>query len=68
MKQQTKPMINFRKATEKDLPAIVALLADDDLGKAREILSNPLSKTYLDAFKIIDLDPNQELMVLENEN
>ena len=28
--------MNFRKATENDLLAIVAMIADDELGKKRE--------------------------------
>jgi hypothetical protein len=29
-------MVHFRRATEADLSAIIALLGDDDLAKARE--------------------------------
>ena len=39
-----------RAATETDLPAIVRLLADDPLGKARERLESPLPAVYHDAF------------------
>lgn len=61
-------MINFRKATENDLSSIVEMMADDILGKERENLQNPLSIEYLKAFKRIDSDENQELIVVENEN
>lgn len=57
----------FRKATENDLPDIVALLADDELGKTRENYQIPLPKQYIDAFKKINADKNQELIVVENE-
>ncbi|MDP2699288.1 GNAT family N-acetyltransferase [Thalassospira sp.] len=40
----------FRTATRDDLPAIVALLADDEKGKTREDTSLPLSQAYYDAF------------------
>ncbi|ULC59553.1 GNAT family N-acetyltransferase [Flaviramulus sp. BrNp1-15] len=57
----------FRKATENDLPDIVAMLADDELGKTRENYQIPLPKLYIDAFKKINADKNQELIVVENE-
>lgn len=56
-------MIRFRRATAGDLPAIVALLADDDLGAAREDASLPLNQAYISAFAGIDADPNQLLAV-----
>lgn len=60
--------MKFRKATEKDIPLIVAMMADDMLGKNRENFKNPLPIEYLNAFKKIDTDENQELIVLENED
>ena len=44
------------------------LLANDKLGALREDYREPLPKVYFDAFLNIVKDPNQELMVLENEN
>lgn len=58
--------MNFRKATEQDLLAIVEMIADDKLGKERENFQNPLPEEYLNAFKIINADENQELIVLED--
>ncbi len=55
--------IVFRRAREADLPAIIAMLADDELGKLREDTSLPLAEGYLKAFKAIDSDPNQYLAV-----
>ena len=43
-------MITFRDATPADLPAIVALLADDKLGGAREDLGPPLPPAYQTGF------------------
>ena len=60
--------MNFRPAKEKDLSAIVQLMASDILGQKREQFQSPLPKGYLDAFKKIDADENQELIVVENEN
>ncbi|WHT39221.1 MULTISPECIES: GNAT family N-acetyltransferase [Myroides] len=58
----------FRKAKLEDVPMIVAMLADDALGATRERFENPLPKVYTDAFQNIDKDPNQELIVVEDEN
>ncbi|TCV68003.1 GNAT family N-acetyltransferase [Neorhizobium sp. S3-V5DH] len=56
-------MFLFRKARHFDLPAIVALLADDPLGQSREILSHPTDPRYERAFAAIDADENQLLAV-----
>ncbi|QKC89637.1 GNAT family N-acetyltransferase [Mesorhizobium sp. NZP2234] len=56
-------MVTFRKAQASDLPAIIAMLADDPLGAAREDASLPLAPGYVDAFNAIDADPNQLLAV-----
>ena len=60
-------VLNFRKATKSDVVFIVELLVDDALGQLREAFANPLPQTYYTAFNAIDKDPNQELMVVENE-
>lgn len=54
----------FRRATAADVPAIVALLADDRLGAAREKPGDP---AYDAAFAAIDADPNQLLAVAERD-
>ncbi|PTE06705.1 GNAT family N-acetyltransferase [Mesorhizobium helmanticense] len=56
--------INVRRAEQSDLPAIVAMLADDPLGRAREDTSEPLARAYFNAFAAIDKDPNQFLAVM----
>lgn len=43
-------MIEFRFATRDDLPAIVALLADDAKGQSREENTHPLPDVYYRAF------------------
>lgn len=53
----------IRQATPEDLSAIVALLADDDLGKAREAPGDPC---YAEAFAAIAADPNQFLAVVDD--
>ncbi len=57
----------FRDATLADLPAIVAMLADDDLSRGREDASLPLDPRYEMAFADIDSDPNQRLIVAERD-
>ncbi|GAA2838867.1 GNAT family N-acetyltransferase [Crossiella cryophila] len=47
---------------QADVAAIVAMLADDKLGAGRERPGDP---AYLNAFKAIDEDPHQLLLVAE---
>ena len=58
--------LEFRQALEADLPHILKMLADDQLGSKREDISTPINQAYLDAFKLIDKDPNNELVVAES--
>ena len=55
----------FRMAKQEDLPAIVRMLADDDLGSQREKLEDPLPSSYVAAFEKIHSDANHELIVAE---
>jgi ribosomal protein S18 acetylase RimI-like enzyme len=57
----------FRAATADDLPAIIALLMDDELGKLREDLGTPLNSRYLEAFEAMARDPNQLLAVADRD-
>ena len=59
--------ITFRRAESTDLAAVVALLADDDLGQSREKPGLPLAHEYLEAFAAIGRDQNQFLAVVERE-
>ena len=59
--------VSFRPAVVSDLPGIVAMLADDELGRQREDPSTPLNSKYLDSFAAIDRDPNQILAVVEDK-
>lgn len=60
--------MQFRKATKADLEHIVEMIADDTLGRTRENFQLPLPAEYLNAFEKILADPNQELIVVENEH
>ena len=55
----------LRDARRDDVPAIVGMLADDDLGRARDRLEDPLPQAYYDAYDEIAADPNNRLLVAE---
>ncbi|MGW6487741.1 N-acetyltransferase family protein [Streptomyces sp. NPDC055056] len=58
--------LEIRAAAADDVPAIVAMLADDPLGARRE---SPDDLTpYLDALKRLSADPNQHLVVAVRES
>ena len=57
--------IIFRLAERADLPSIVRLLADDDMGSQRERYEEPLPESYYAAFEKINGDANHELIVAE---
>ena len=75
-------MLTFRAATRADVPTILALLADDDITRARAAAAPPAppSPAPLDAvvvpesvdaaiwaaFEAIDADPRNELIVAES--
>lgn len=59
--------MHIRPATAGDVPALVALLADDELGARRERNEDPLPPSYRVAFGAIDTDPNNHLMVGEQD-
>jgi len=57
--------VTFRRAVPDDLPRIVALLADDPIGRTRENPGPQLDTRYHEAFAAIERDPNQLLAVAE---
>lgn len=59
--------IVIRRARRDDVGAIVGMLADDPLGRARERIEDPLPAPYFDAFERLDRDPNISLVVAEEE-
>jgi len=54
----------FREAVRADLPAIVALLADDVLGKARDFTQ--VDDAYEKAFADVTADPRNQLIVADS--
>lgn len=57
----------IREAIKPDLKAIVALLADDALGKGREDLSEETFASYERAFADIQSDPRHMILVAEQD-
>ena len=57
--------MTVRDARQADLPAIVALYADDELGSTREHPGEPLAEEYVRAFAAIGDDPRTRLVVAE---
>ncbi|MFI7134981.1 GNAT family N-acetyltransferase [Nonomuraea sp. NPDC050153] len=62
--QQSEKVL-FREARKEDVPAIVAMLADDHLGATRE--GDPGDERYLAAFERVDANPYDELIVAEQD-
>ena len=57
----------FRKGLLTDIPGLVSMLSDDELGALREDGSRPLNQKYLQAFAEIESDANNELTVVESD-
>src|SRR5437868_12171386 len=59
------PNMTIRAARRSDVAAIVAMLADDALGRGRERIEDPLPSSYFQAFDRVARDPNLALVVAE---
>jgi len=69
MDRKTKrSILIIRRANQKDVPAIVELIANDELGRLRENFKTPLPDEYINAFDKINSDQNQELMVMLSDS
>lgn len=55
--------LTYRRATRADVPNIVTLLSDDELGATRETPDN--LEPYVRAFTMIERDENQHLIVID---
>ncbi len=58
--------VTIRRAGRDDVAVIVAMLADDPLGSARERLEDPLAPSYFRAFDALEHDPNIQLVVAQD--
>ncbi|MET4043211.1 GNAT family N-acetyltransferase [Bradyrhizobium sp. RT6a] len=59
--------VSIRPARREDVAAIVTMLADDHLGRARERVEDPLPASYYEAFARVERDQNLQLVVAESE-
>jgi ribosomal protein S18 acetylase RimI-like enzyme len=57
--------VTIRAARSDDVATIVAMLADDALGRSRERIEDPLPPSYSQAFERVARDPNLALVVAE---
>lgn len=57
--------LSFRDAREADLPVIVALLADDDLGRGREVSDGTLAPAYRQAFAEMTSAHNRVVVAIQ---
>jgi ribosomal protein S18 acetylase RimI-like enzyme len=58
--------ITIRRTRREDVGVIVAMLADDPLGGARERIEDPLPQSYFMAFEQLADNPNIILVVAED--
>jgi ribosomal protein S18 acetylase RimI-like enzyme len=63
MSEENHADIKFRRAEEAGLAAIIALLAEGSLAKGRDDSTLPLDAAYEEAFKAIERDNNNFLLV-----
>jgi ribosomal protein S18 acetylase RimI-like enzyme len=60
-----KPNITISEATYDDIPFIIELLFKDPLGQKREDCNSPFLEKYYSAFREIDRDSNNFLVVIK---
>jgi ribosomal protein S18 acetylase RimI-like enzyme len=58
--------VTIRRARRDDVGSIVAMLADDPLGSARERLEDPLPPLYFRAFEALEQAPHIQLVVAQD--
>jgi GNAT superfamily N-acetyltransferase len=61
-------VLTFRIATRADVPAVLELLADDSVSRARDgAVSEAADAAHWAAFEAIDADPRNELIVADDD-
>ena len=58
-------MLNYRAATPADLPFIIGLIVEDSVISTNDDPADAMHADYIDALAAIDADPNQEMLVVE---
>jgi GNAT superfamily N-acetyltransferase len=59
--------VTLRLARRNEVPAVVAMLADDGIGNSREVVADPLPQAYYDAFDAMAKEPDNRLMIAEQD-
>ena len=59
--------IQIREATHDDIPAVVHLLLEDELGRQREAVETAVPQSYYDAFAEIEQESNNAVFVAERD-
>ena len=61
-------MVEFRIATRADVPAILAMLEDDEITRSRmDVVPEDADAALWRAFEAIDADPRNELVVADED-
>jgi GNAT superfamily N-acetyltransferase len=61
-------MVEFRLATRADVPAILAMLEDDEITRSRmDVVPEDADAALWRAFEAIDADPRDELVVADDD-
>lgn len=58
-------MLTYRAARPADLPFIIGLIVEDSVLTTNDSASDAMHEDYLNALAAIDADPNQEMIVAE---
>ncbi|MCD2137852.1 GNAT family N-acetyltransferase [Salinicoccus halitifaciens] len=60
--------MDFRMAEEGDLQEIVAMLADDELGRAREAVADEVEEKYIQSFRDIRAQAGNQILLATEDN
>lgn len=60
-------MLTYRDATKADLPLILALIVEDAVIDTGDDPADAMHADYVDALAAIDADPNQEMIVVDDD-
>jgi len=60
-------MLTYRGARPADLPFIIGLIVEDSVIDTGDSAADAMHPDYLDALAAIDADPNQEMLVVEED-
>jgi GNAT superfamily N-acetyltransferase len=60
-------MLTYRNATTADLPFIIGLIVEDSVIDTGDSVDDAMHAGYVEALSAIDRDPNQEMLVVEED-